>query len=277
MIMKLATLLSVSMLATGSAFAAATATSENVFGVLRVDSPYARTVVAVPWVAAGVEAGDIKVTDLVKTSNLTPADDSYTGDTLSYYDSADSKKFKSWRLVSGESGAAPHWEAATSVVANGDPQPGTDENVQGLPRGGAIILVRKDPVNKPFYLQGQVAAEVATSQTIPASTEGVFHLIAPPCVKNEGIDINGTDDMEWSNPDTGDRIYVYQANGLNAECRYANKNDKLQWWWGKYPEGAGLLKPTWENPPALPVGTGFWYYKKGSSATTVTWKNTPHK
>lgn len=263
MIMKLATLLSVSMLATGSAFAAATATSENVFGVLRVDSPYARTVVAVPWVAASVEAGDIKVTDIVKTANLSE------GDELHYYDGASFKS--SWRL-----NANKEWEAANLVSENGGSDQSPAAGEQGLPRGGAIILVRQNP-NGSFYLQGQVAATAAPSQTIEASTTGVFYLIAPPSVKNGTIDINGTDDMEWSNPDTGDRIYVYQANGLNAECRYANKNDKLQWWWGKYPEGAGLLKPTWENPPALPVGTGFWYYKKGSSATTVTWKNTPHK
>ena len=262
MTMKLATLLSVSMLATSSAFAAATATSENVIGVLRVDSPYARTIVAVPWVAAGVEAGDIKVTDIVKTANLSE------GDELHYYNG---ELFDSWSL-----NASKEWVAANQVSENGGSGQSPAAGEQELPRGGAIILVRQHPEN-PFYLQGQVAATAAPSQTIEDSTTGVFHLIAPPCVKNGTIDINSTDDMVWSNPNAGDRIYVYQANGLNAECRYADKNGKTQWWWGKYPEGTGLLKPTWENPPALSVGTGFWYFKKGSSATTVTWKNTPHK
>lgn len=264
MTMKLATLLSVSMLATSSAFAAATATSENVIGVLRVDSPYARTIVAVPWVAASVEAGDIKVTDIVKTANLS------VGDELYYYNG---KGFDSWRLDENR-----EWVPAKQVSENGGSDQSPAADVQGLPRGGAIILVRKNPVDNPFYLQGQVAAEAVTSQTIPASTEGVFHLIAPPCVKNGDVDINSTDDMVWSGCDSGDRIYVYQDKGLNVECRYANKNDKIQWWLGKYPaEGTEPLKPTWENPPLLPVGTGFWYFKKGTSATTVTWKNTPQK
>lgn len=264
MTMKLATLLSVSMLATSSAFAAAMATSENVIGVLRVDSPYARTIVAVPWVAASVEAGDIKVTDIVKTANLSE------GDELHYYDGESFKS--SWRL-----NANKEWEAANLVSENGGSDQSPAAGEQGLPRGGAIILVRQHPEN-PFYLQGQVAATAATSQTIPASLTGVFHLIAPPSVKNGTIDINSTDDMVWANCESGDRIYVYQANGLNAECRYADKNGKTQWWWGQYPTtGTGLLKPTWENPPALSVGTGFWYFKKGSFATTVTWKNTPHK
>lgn len=269
MTMKLATLLSVSMLATSSAFAAATAESSNVFGVLRVDSDSARTIVAVPWVAAGVEAGDIKVTDLVKTSNLTPADENYTGDTLSYYDHSDSKKFKSWRLVPGESGAAPHWEAATSVVANGDPQPGTDESVQGLPRGGALILVRKEPANS-IFLQGQYSSAPMSAQTLASGgtkMSPVYSLIAPPSTKGDDFDLMSG---KWSNVGNDDQIIIQQAGGKNIVCQWDGSAWKVGEWQGNGPFKTFSLTG---NAPLIPAGTGCWYVSRtsGENAPTVQW------
>lgn len=258
--MKFATILSVSLLATVSAFADATASSANIFGVLRVDSTAKRTIVAVPWVAAGVDAGNIKVTDIVKTSNLK------VGDTLSYYSDG---TFDTWVLNAGTDGAAPAWVSANQVSQNGETGTSEDPAVQTLPRGGALILVRQD-ATKPFYLQGQYSEAKATAPTIATGTAAAptYNLIAHPGATSGSIDLNT--DITWANPNTTDRIYILQADGKNVECQCRETNGTWQWQYGTW-TGSGRLTVTWKNAPEIPAGTGFWYVSKSSSAPTLTW------
>lgn len=257
--MKLATLLSVSVLASCSAFAASTATSENVLGVLRVDSPYVRTIVAVPWVAAGVEAGDIKVTDIVKTANLSENDE------LHYYNGSG---FDSWRLnASGE------WTPANQVSENGGSGTSPDADVQGLPRGGAILLIRPSAKSGSyFFLQGQVGSRSVGSPSIATGslTSPAYSLIAPPSVKNSDVDVNS--DMTWSGVGANDCLYILQAGGKTVECKFKDSAWKVGSWASN---GGGPKTLTWNNPPAIPVGTGFWYVSKTTTAPTIAWNNVP--
>lgn len=258
--MKFATLLSVSLLVSAAAFAGTSATTANVVGVLRVDSTAKRTIVAVPWVAAGVNAGDIKVTDLVKTSNLT------AGDTLSYYKG--NGTFDTWELVEGTGGAAPAWASVNQVSENGEAGTSEDPAVQTLPRGGALILVRKDET-KPFYLQGQYSEVAATAPTIVTGTADapVYNLIAHPGAKSGDVDLNVH--IAWTNPSTTDRIFILKPDGLTVECQYHNGRWQYNTW--VKPEGSGLMLENWDDA-TVPAGTGFWYVSKGPSAPTLAWK-----
>lgn len=256
--MKLAALLSVSVLASCSAFAASTAESSNVLGVLRVDSPYVRTIVAVPWVAAGVEASDIKVTDIVKTANLSEDDQ------LHYYNGSG---FESWKLSGGK------WVAANQVSENGGSGTSPEADVQGLPRGGAILLVRPSATSGSyFFLQGQVGSGAVGSPSIATGSlaSPAYSLIAPPSVKESDVDVNS--DMTWSGVGANDCLYILQAGGKTVECKFKDKAWKVGSWTSA---GAGPKTLTWVNPPAIPVGTGFWYVSKTATAPTIAWKNVP--
>lgn len=256
--MKLATLLSVSLLASAAAFAETSATSANVIGVLRVVSSAKRTIVAVPWVAAAVTGGDIKVTDLVKTSNLT------VGDKLHYYNGS---TFDSWVLVAGESGQAPVWQAAVSVKGSGEAEQNASADVQGLPRGGAILLDRQTP-SASFYLQGQVGSATIASPTIAAGTVAapVYSLIAPPKAQNEAtfalssLTFKGTIGEK-------DRIFIYLASGETKECQYKNG----MWQYNTWAEDAnGWMKESW-TAATIPTGTGFWYVSTTATPPTIEW------
>ena len=59
--------------------AAMAVSSSNMFGILRVDSTAEETIISVPWIETAALSGDIRVCDLVLTSNLT------VGDRLLYY------------------------------------------------------------------------------------------------------------------------------------------------------------------------------------------------
>ena len=255
--MKLATLLSVSLLASAAAFAETSATSANVIGVLRVDSSAKRTIVAVPWVAAGVAAGDIKVTDLVKTSNLTE------GDELHYYKGNGS--FDSWSLDAQKS-----WQPANQVTENGNSEKSDSPEVQCLARGGALILIRKTP-GACFYLCGQ-ATDVAAGATNlgGAGTKAapVYSLIAPPKAQAAEIDVNGA--ATWTGIGDNDMLRIETASGVVA-CKWTSSGWKSL----EETKNDDLITQSWTGEaPKLVPGTGCWFVSQTSGATSpsVQWK-----
>ena len=261
--MKFGMLLSLSLVVAASALASEVP-SQNVVGILRVDSSANRTVVAVPWVAAGIGDQDVKVTDIVKTSNLTPADgNGYAGDTLNYYNG---NSFEVWHLVPGESGGAPVWKPVTVVDAQGIDE-GTSADVAGLPRGGAIILIRRD-ASKPFYLLGQVGVNAPASLDLAVGTKAspAYSLIAPPMIKDLGVDINS--DITWLGVGANDEISIDQVSGPIVTCKFKTDGEGNDAWKkGVWVNG----ELTWKDPPTIPAGTGFWFVSKSSKAVTVRW------
>lgn len=266
MTMKIAVLLSVPLFS-ASVFAAATTQSSNTFGLLRVDSAQAQTIVCVPWVGSSASATDrkIPVTDIVKTANLTPSDGSYDGDELHWYDPS-AGSYKSWHLVPGESGAAPVWEATTTVSETGADS-GTSAAGTALARGDAFILVRKSPTDdkggaKPFYLLGQVAKfSEAVANKLSA---GAYSLLAPPSVAGGTFDLNNA---TWVTPDAKDAIII---PGANVTLGWNESEEK----WGTYKMvfKNGEEKEIWNyNVAKVPAGCGAWYVSKGKNVVTVTW------
>lgn len=263
--MKFATLLSVSMLATTSVFGAATAESSNTFGVLRVDSKKAQTIVCVPWVATSATDGQaIKVADIVKTANLT------VGDKLYWYDPSKTS-YSGWSLI--DQNGIKVWEPAT-VVSEGDISVSAGADNQTLARGNAIILVRQNPKDKdgnavPFFLQGQYSAGAAES-TFAA---GAFSLAAPGVASASGYDVNSA---SWTGVQPNDKLLFRKADGKNAELFWDGPENK----WGvktltKADYLAGQREPTWKACEAsertIPSGCGAWYVNQGESSVSVQW------
>lgn len=261
MTMKIALLLSVPLFS-ASVFAAATTQSSNTFGLLRVDSTQKQTIVCVPWVGSSANATDrnIPITDIVKTANLT------LGDELYWYDQTEAK-YRAWKLVAGQSGAAPTWEAATSVTTTKVALDSAASDT-ALARGDAFILVRQNPTDgegkaSPFYLLGQVAkSSEPVANKLPA---GAYSLLAPPSVSDGSFDLN---DATWATPDAKDAILI----GTNVTLSWNPAESVKKWGTYKLVFKNGEEKEIWNyNDAKVPAGCGAWYVSKGKNDVTVTW------
>lgn len=218
--------------------------SSNTFGILRVDSSAAQTIVSVPWEAAG--GGAIKVKDVVKTANLN------NGDQLYYFDGSN---YKLWVL------GANGWEGATTVAHGITPSKGTDEDT--LARGGAIILVRNNPAAS-FYLYGQYT----TAGSSTTCVAGGFTLLAPPSTEDTNLNTK-----TWTTPGANDYIVLSDMTLLHYRADANDNNTKK---WGKITgkslnTSTGAITESIDFTKAvIKAGEGAWY-KSASSAVTVTW------
>lgn len=229
-------------LLTIAAIAAATSAlaveSSNTFGILRVDSTSAQTIVSIPWLAAG--GGNINVADVVKTANLN------AGDKLYYY-STGTTNYRVWQLSQ-----AGVWKEAVPAGESAAPDP-------TLARGNAIILERFAPENGSiancFYLYGQYTD---TNPSVTCVANG-YTLLAPTGL-NRDCDLNSTDCCTFEGEiNENDMIYIPNVNGVYSIYEYDNK----KW---------GMWKKTFVVGATIPVGSGAWYVSKGGSPT-ITWKN----
>lgn len=232
--------------------ATAFAADDNVFGCLRVDSSDVETIVSVPWIGAGVNGEAIKVADIVKTANLTPADpteDGYKGDELWWYNPEEGRYY-TWKL-----NFERVWESLDVSEQKDD--------TQALVRGNAILLIRQNP-NVPFYLYGQVKSSAVGVQELPS---GAQSLIAPPYVEN--TDLNNTEKVVWSDVGTKDNLYVPNPDRASAQP-FLILNYRNGAWGYTGPKGRVT-----EDVAVIPAGQGVWF-KSGKSVndtnTTVEWK-----
>lgn len=220
-----------SALALAAASTALAVTSSNTFGVLRVDSTTAQTIVSVPWAAAG--GGEVNIADVVKTANL------HNGDKLYYYDTT-KKGYRVWELTDGA------WVEAKDAMA-----PSTDAPT--LARGNAIILERTAPIASCFYLYGQYTTSSATTECVA----GGYTLLAPPTATECNLN-----NLTWSKVGANDRIGVPNAKGLSlAYLQYVENQG-----WG-IKKGAEFDK----TMATVPAGQGVWYISRGTTAPTINW------
>lgn len=254
--MKFGMLLSLSLIGAASALAN-DVPSQNIVGILRVDSSANRTVVAVPWAGCSQDGSPIKVTDVIKTSNLK------AGDMLHVLD-ASKANYNTWKLTSGQGGLLV-WTPVTQVTKEGGTTQTPTASDVTINRGDAIILIRKDP-GDCFYLYGQYVSTSASS-TVQAGTSSApcYNLIAP----------SGTSEVSFSSiqmpgtpPADADRILVPQANGYYTELKYDDgtwKSRELVT--GQY----GMSTYQWKAYSGIiPAGTGVWYVSYGG-APIFTW------
>lgn len=258
-------LLTIAMMA--GAMSAMAVESSNTFGILRVDSNATQTIVSVPWEGAGAtgdSANKIKVKDVVKTANLTPASGEYIGDQLYYYDTtAQTPAYKMWYLTS------TGWEGATTVQGSEITADAGGDDV--LTRGGAIILVRQNPtkvvdgetVANPFYLYGQYTNAAASTECVANG----YTLLAPP--STEDTDLNT---KTWLNVDGSDNIVLANGTLLHyRESKWGKLSKKLN------PTTGEITETVDANVATIAAGEGAWYISKGSTAPSVTWVAAPQQ
>lgn len=250
-----------------TAFAADTsATSDNVFGVLRVDiGDVEEAIIAVPWLDPGT-GNDINVTDVIKTANLNE------GDQLYYYNTQ-SGKYQVWQLKSDKT-----WEKPT--IVNDDKFEAPSDVGMTLARGNAILLKRPTPTSpavraSSVYLYGQVptatTAEVTMAQGL--SDKAAYTLIAPPAV--EDVDLNN--DAIWSDVCAGDYIILPTKEMLVYVPTERGGTEKK---WG-FRTGYNQVShyDTFDYEKAvIKAGQGAWFASGAGAKTAakVTWKKVPH-
>ncbi|MBR4523491.1 MAG: hypothetical protein IKO64_04580 [Kiritimatiellae bacterium] len=232
-------------------FAMAAVTSDATFGVLKVDSDAAETVICVPWEAAG--GGNVAVVDLVKTTDLTKGSDEAGtgGDVLLLYRPSESKYY-GWALNN-----AGTWVGVAIVTGKGTSTAGT---TQTLARGDALII-RRSNTSPSIYLYGQYNATAATAPTL---TAGAWHLIAPPSTSGADLSLNS---MTWNNVDGNDYIYLQSTSTGNRIKITRNKN-------GDKPNSMWVYR-NWNGTEttdlaSVKAGQGFWYVSTGATTPTVS-------
>lgn len=231
-----------STLAIAAASTALAVESSNTFGILRVDSTAAQTIVSVPWLAAG--GGSIKVKDVVKTANLTK------GDQLYRYNGSE---YQLWVL--GDNG----WEGATSVSTDKIQASQGDDEV--LNRGDALILVRQT-YSSPFYLYGQYTASEATLNVARGTAETpAYSLVAPSKTTDTALD-----SLANANVGKNDTVIVKDSSGNMRvlSCRNTASDEDPVYKWGNVRNIFGTETFT-AVEVTVPAGEGFWYISRGGS------------
>ena len=246
--------------------------STNIIGVLEVNSKLTNTIVAVPWrklASDPVLATDITVSNHVSPVNLLEGDSVYA---LQDGDQYKNSKYEMWVLNKGR-----QWESVTTVST----QPGEanysvvekapDADKKTFPRGNAVWVTRQSPTDgdaaKPFFLVGQydpAGVEIAVAG-------GAAN--APACTQIAIPDYLGTvsiNDLNWGvNPVKNDLITI-PNDGTTVILRWVNGK------WGEYKqvynEALGRNRNTFvPYTDPIPVGTGFWYSRRGG-AFSITWQ-----
>ena len=233
--------------------------SPNTFGVLKVSSTNAETVVSVPWEAVG--SGNVKVKDFVMTSNMT------AGDTLYLYNSTN-KTYKGWVLSDGNS-----WTGLTAVATMGGKSvsAGADDT---LDRGQALIISRGnyDSGSTPadsIYLYGQYTSTGVGTYTL---TAGKATLFAPVNTTSSAFYLNRPEASEipsgttvacvdtWTNVNNGDTIRLQDKRGNSYVVTYNDTNWVLMLPGGNTTTAAAIIQP----------GMGAWYISTGNSNVSFT-------
>lgn len=217
--------------------------SSNTFGILRVDSTAAQTIVSVPWAAAG--GGNINVADVVKTANLN------NGDKLHYYNTT-TKKYRVWGLTNGE------WVEAKDAQDSAVDAP-------TLARGNAIILERFAPqdgsIANCFYLYGQYTNAAASTECVANG----YTLLAPPSTEDTNLN-----NKTWSN--VGSNDYIILSNGKMLTY----KNEKWGYDTRTFNTTTHLFEETHNTSVAvIEAGEGAWYVSNSETGASVVWATAP--
>lgn len=265
-------------------FASATPVeSSNVFGILKVSSPYAETILCVPWVGVGSGSTSLTANDVVLTSNLKK------GDTLSAMVNG---SYETWVLET-DGGS---WTTTTSYTY--DEESGNDnyhpvtqpssttspESVE-LAKGGAFILCRngdRSYSSEPIYISGQHSSNNGEATIVGNTQKAVYNFFAPPYATSVQLnDLNfysipsGEAEKATVEPDEGDVIMV----NFDVQFKYDATAKK----WGKETKTKQTVKINGKekeivvvtldtNNDTIDAGIGAWYIRnKGKDSIKVEW------
>ena len=248
-------LLSIAVCASAvAAFGASVEVPLGNVGVTAITSDLTNTIVAVSYKELGDGDGNVTISNIVKTANLTE------GDLLHVF--KDNSTYETYTLTQG-SGGALYWDKTANYVldANGSLSAGStsEASVANLPAGVGLWLVRN--VAKwngnafTFYIYGK---PVATPETVPVAANTAA-LIGNPTQSAKAPTLSAATN--------GDRILVPNKNIMTGMKTY------------KYSTAGGWTTVNMVNGvrtresglPSIEPGKGFWYIPM--AASTVSWSN----
>lgn len=255
-----------------SSFVAMAVSSSNIFGILRVDSTAEETLISVPWLETDPASGEIKVCDLVLTSNLTVGDRLlfYTGTAPVSNSPQQDFRYLGWTLV--EENGVKKWQHVTTVDKDATGKTRMTESAhdgnQPVPRGAALFVIRPTNHTDPIYLYGQYTPGTVTS-TVTKGTfaQPAYTLLAPSNpngVKLNEVTMTGTPDLNdyivIGNVATMLKFYDSRMGGP-ADGKWGvigsyNRTNKTY----EFDDSEAVIKP----------GQGVWYVSRGGSPT-FTW------
>ncbi len=228
----------------------------NQFGLFKVTSTNASTIISAPWVSLGADLENpeaMNVAKLVKTTNLT------AGDQLILFDGSE---YKSWVLNSG----CTAWEP--TIISSSDNPLGVGTAAGAadttLARGQGILLVRQHPTSAgeavPFYLYGQYT-DKAASTTVSAGTTTILASPTPGATFNLSSITPGADDKVIVPSAAIPKIYTYSnsAWGYDKTTTTTSHGETTQ------------TKKRVTNENTIEAGNGFWYKAGSSGGTTINW------
>lgn len=223
-------------------------------GVMKLENKTLhKTIIPVPWDAIG--GGEIKVSQLVKVSYLTP------GDKLYVY-SGDVRTYDVWTLQENYT-----WKAAPKFTqdADGATDAAAAQDDVTIYRGQGVWIYRSD-LEKPIYLYGSYNAE-KESQGVELDkgtpTAPVQNLVAAPTVEEIDLDVvvpNAGQDTIFMPTEGAPRVYSVKDGKWGYSYTETLPNGKkvtLRKEGGKLKYGGG----TW---------AGFWYVSRGG-ADKINW------
>ena len=248
-----------SLMAAGAAVASSVSSTAT-FGVLKVSSDKAQTIISVPWVAAG-SGNDVMVKDFVKTTGMTDGDQLYLYNTTG----VNAGKFTGWvldndawvaaKVVSDENPSTvdtPADFASTQVVR--------DENAT-IAQGSALIIVRQN-TNADIYLYGQYRNASSVSYTINRAA-GRTTLFAPVNTSGAALALNDSH-IAWNNAVVGDQIKL-QGTVIPLVYTYTAMDNGNKW-------ARKLSNGEYDTNGAIRAGQGAWYITNvAGSDVTVTY------
>ena len=227
-----------------AAFADLEPTTLGTVGVTAITSTLTNTVVAVSYKDLA-EAGNIAVSNIVKTTNLLEGDRLYVFNNGSYQVYKLSSNGGYWqKMTNAEVGSTGGLTITEGVAANS----------KLLAVGQGIWLVRGpkwDGEEFTFYIYGKPA----NSNTVPVSSG--TNLVGNPTTSNVAPTV--------ANPSDGDRVLVPQNFAL--PITYTYNETKKQW-----SHTGSDHKKVFGALPEIKAGTGFWYVAKGE-VTTITFES----
>ena len=241
----------------------ATVPATNYVGVLKKSTKMTKAIVPVPWHSLA-DGGNISVSNVVKTANLT------AGDKLNVYDAAE-KKYNVYTLKADKT-----WEPAAiyKIDAKGQVSTETSGKPQTtlIPRGSGVWLERAD-TSTPIVTYGLVSATKQTTEIAAATTAGddgtttpTWSLAAVPSTESVALTelaapANAENDTVIVPTEGAPRIYTVKDGkwGYNESVPVTDANGKVLG-----------VRPTRKTDETLPAGTGFWYVN-GGDAKSVAW------
>lgn len=244
--MKVKSILAVSLLAAGAAFADTTEVETSyVMGVFPL-TVGKQAIINIPWIEAGADASDasatIAVTNLIKTATLK------AGDQLFYYDGSG---YKAW-YVDGDGDAVKVWKPYTEATVQ-TVSVGAMGDLKVLERGRALILNRaasySDNSTTNVYIVGQYTSAAAPTISIGNG----YTLLAPPVVTNVNLVA-----YDWSDAAEGDQLIIGMTNRYELDDNGA---------WGQYTYNTTTKKWSFETAETIqiPAGSGIFYYHTGDA------------